>query len=55
MKIESDNLSNGMITVDMTSGVVKSYTETTNTNSKTNMMGQDIPSTGTVISHIVFE
>ena len=55
MKIESDNLSNGMITVDMTSGVVKSYTETTNTNSKTNMMGQDMPSTGTVISHIVFE
>jgi len=55
MKIESDNLSNGMITVDMTSGVVKSYSETTNTNSKTNMMGQDMPSTGTVISHIVFE
>lgn len=55
MKIETDNLSNGLLTVELSTGLVKSYTETTNSNSKTNMMGQDMPSTGTIVSHIVFE
>ncbi len=55
MKIEMDNLSNGMITVDLSNGLVKTYTETTNSNSKTNMMGQEMPSTGVSVSDIVFE
>jgi hypothetical protein len=55
MKIEMDNLSSGLITVDVQTGLVKSYTETTNSNSKTNMMGQEMPSTGVTTTDIVFE
>jgi hypothetical protein len=55
MKIEMDNLSSGLITVDVQTGLVKTYTETTNSNSKTNMMGQEMPSTGVTKSDIVFE
>ena len=55
MKIDIDNLSSGMITVDMSTGLVKTYTETTDTKSKTFVMGQEMPSDGKVISDIVFE
>ncbi|MCC7029865.1 MAG: hypothetical protein IT257_06130, partial [Chitinophagaceae bacterium] len=55
MKIEMDNLSDGLITVDMSTGLVKTYTEKTNSNSKTFMMGNEMPSTGTTISDVTFE
>lgn len=55
MKVDMDNLSNGMITVDITTGLVKTYAETTNSKSVTHMMGQEMPSTGTISSHIIFE
>lgn len=51
MKIETDNLSEGTITVDTQTGIVKTYSEKTNAQSKVNMMGQDMPSKGVVISH----
>jgi hypothetical protein len=55
MKIEVDNLSNGELIVDVITGLVKSYNETTNSNSKMNMMGQDMPSTGVISTHVIFE
>ncbi len=55
MKVDMDNLSNGMITVDVTTGLVKTYTETTNSKSVTHMMGQEMPSTGTITSSVIFE
>jgi hypothetical protein len=55
MKIDMDNLSDGLITVDMSTGLVKTYTEKTNSNSKTFMMGNEMPSTGTTISDVTFE
>lgn len=55
MKIDMDNLSSGMITVDIKTGLVKSFTETIASKSTTNMMGMDMPSTGTIISNVTFE
>lgn len=50
MKIETDNLSEGAITVDTQTGIVKTFNEKTNTQSKVNMMGQDMPSKGVIVS-----
>lgn len=55
MKIDIDNLSDGLITVDMSTGLVKTYSENTQSKSKTMMMGQEMPSTGKIISNVVFE
>lgn len=55
MKIEIDNLSEGNMTVEIKSGLVKTYNETTNSNSKMNMMGQDMPSTGKTITHVIMK
>lgn len=55
MKINIDNLSSGKITVDRTSSRVLTYTETTQSNSKFNAMGQDMSTEGTIINHTIFE
>ncbi len=55
MVMDIDNLSSGTLTVDLTTGLVKSYIEEENTNTKMNMMGQDMPSTGRTVSKVVFE
>lgn len=55
MVMEIDNLSSGTLLVDMTTGLVKSFQEEENTNTKMNMMGQDMPSTGRTVSKVVFE
>lgn len=55
MNIEVDNLSSGNIVVELTTGLVKKFSEDLNTNTKMNMMGQDIPSTGKTTTKIVIE
>ncbi|HMN32113.1 MAG TPA: hypothetical protein PKA54_01935 [Chitinophagaceae bacterium] len=55
LKIDIDNLSDGYIIVDKSTGLVKSYTEKTQSKSKFNAMGQDISSTGTIVSHQTIE
>ena len=55
MNIEVDNLSSGSLVVELKTGLVKQYNEELNTNTKMNMMGQDMPSTGKTTTKIVFE
>ena len=55
IKVDLDNLSNGMLTVDLKTALVKRFYENTDTKSKTTMMGQDIPSTGKVMTEVRFE
>ncbi len=55
MNMEIDNLSSGAITVDMKTGLVKSYAEDLTTSTKMNMMGQDMPSSGKTITKIEFK
>ena len=52
---EVDNLSDGLITVDITTGLVQTFEETLKTNSKMNMMGREIPSTGVTVTKVRFE
>ncbi len=52
---EVDNLSDGLITVDITTGLVQTFEETLKTNSKMNMMGKEIPSTGVTVTKVRFE
>lgn len=51
-QIEIDNLSEGALTVNRLTGRVKTYSENIQTSSKMNMMGMDMPSTGTTASRI---
>jgi hypothetical protein len=46
-QIEIDNLSEGALSVNRLTGRVKTYSEKAQTSSKMNMMGMDMPSTGT--------
>ena len=55
MTIDVDNLSDGMLTVNRRTNLVSQFTETTHSNSKTTMMGQEMPSKGTTISKVVFK
>ncbi len=55
MNIDLDNLSSGSIEVDITTGLVKTLTNKTEIKSKMNMMGKDVPSTGTTTVHITFQ
>jgi hypothetical protein len=50
-----DNLSDGLITVDITTGLVQTFEETLKTNSKMNMMGKEIPSIGVTVTKVRFE
>ena len=54
-QIEIDNLSDGALTVNRLTGRVKTYSENVQTSSKMNMMGMDMPSTGTTVSRITIE
>jgi hypothetical protein len=53
--MDIDNLSTGSITVNLKTGLVKSYAEDLTTSTKMNMMGQDMPSTGKTITRIEFK
>jgi hypothetical protein len=55
MNMDIDNLSTGSITVNLKTGLVKSYAEDLTTSTKMNMMGQDMPSTGKTITRIEFK
>lgn len=55
MNMDIDNLSTGSITVNLKTGLVKSYAEDLTTSTKMNMMGQDMPSSGKTISRIEFK
>ena len=55
LKIEIDNISDGYIIADRTNGLVKSYTEKTQSNSKFNAMGQDMSTAGTITTHQTVE
>jgi hypothetical protein len=55
MNMDIDNLSTGAITVNLKTGLVKSYAEDLTTSTKMNMMGQDMPSSGKTISRIEFK
>jgi hypothetical protein len=55
MNIEVDNLSSGSLVVELKTGLVKQYNEELNSNTKMNMMGQDMPSTGKTTTKIVIE
>lgn len=52
--VDVDNLSEGLIVVNIQTGVVTSYEENLKMNSKVNMMGQEMPNTGTVRTHQTF-
>jgi hypothetical protein len=54
-QIEIDNLSEGALSVNRLSGRVKTYSEKAQTSSKMNMMGMDMPSTGTTSTQINIE
>ncbi len=54
-QIDIDNLSDGALTVNRLTGRVKSYSENVQTSTKMNMMGMDMPSTGTTVSRITIE
>lgn len=54
-QIEIDNLSEGALTVNRITGRVKTYSENIQTSSKMNMMGMDMPSTGTTASRIAID
>lgn len=49
--VEVDNLSEGLIVVNIQTGLVSLYEESLKMNSKVNMMGQEMPNTGTVRTH----
>ncbi len=55
LKIDIDNLSDGYIIVDKSTGLVKSFTEKTQSKSKFNAMGQDMSTSGTIVSHQTIE
>ncbi len=55
MTIDIDNLSNGNLTVNRRTSMVINLNETTNSNSKTTMMGQEMPSKGTTVSNVSFQ
>lgn len=55
MNMDIDNLSTGAITVNLKTGLVKSYAEDLTTSTKMIMMGQDMPSSGKTISRIEFK
>lgn len=52
--VDVDNLSEGLIVVNIQTGVVTSYEENLKMNSKVNMMGQEMPNTGRVRTHQTF-
>lgn len=54
-QIDIDNLSEGTLTVNRITGRVKTYTEKIQTSSKMNMMGVDMPSTGTTVSSLTID
>jgi len=55
MLMEIDNLSSGNLTVDLRSGLVKTFSEDQQSSTKMNVMGQDMPSSGTTRTRITFE
>ncbi|MEZ5047148.1 MAG: DUF6263 family protein [Chitinophagaceae bacterium] len=55
MNTELDNMSEGDITVDITTGLVKTFNETTQLKSITKMMDKEIPSSGVLVSRVIFE
>ncbi|MBL7765202.1 MAG: hypothetical protein JNJ58_03860 [Chitinophagaceae bacterium] len=48
--VDIDNLSEGSLTVNLSTGLVSAFKETVNINMKTLMMGQESPSTGVSVS-----
>ncbi|MGI9192740.1 MAG: hypothetical protein ACR2IL_11525 [Chitinophagaceae bacterium] len=51
-QIDIDNLSEGTLSVNRITGRVKTYSEKIQTSSKMNMMGVDMPSTGTTVTNL---
>jgi hypothetical protein len=54
MNTEIDNMSSGSITVDITTGLVKKLINKTEVKSKMNMMGQEMPSSGTISATTIY-
>lgn len=55
MSLDIDNLSSGNLTVDLRTGLVKTYREETETKTVMHMGEQDMPSTGKTVTQLVFE
>lgn len=55
MGLDIDNLSSGNLTVDLRTGLVRTYREETETKTVMHMGEQDMPSTGRTVTQLVFE